>query len=277
MSIRRIALVPVVCLLGIPLVGRGPATIAGEPAGPEYAVVAANADELQRVFRRRGTVVLVPGKTYAIQPPLVVDGVLDCRGATIAARSAGERGADDPTSTLIECSESTILDGTLDCRGLVNSGVFSRGRLRLLDVTVVDYRRKGVHCVHGRDKRPVDAIVVDGLSARSQKLDPRRGGAAFQYDSSKPCKLVFLNRVVVGPHGETPRPTCVFKVAHVERLYAHDIDAGGSKIVFGENVGEATIHVRNLHWEKGGRGIDYHPDPSWTGRRRPRRLTVVEE
>ena len=246
-------------------------------AAEPNVVVVSSSEQLQLAFAQRGTVVLQPGAVYTITPPLIVNGVLDCRGAKIEAASAGTRAVTDPTSTLIECLDSTILNGSLDCRGLVNSGVFSRGKLRLLDVSITDYRRKGVHCVHGQDNKPVESIIVDGLVARSQRLDPTRTGPAFQYDSSQPCKLVFLNNITAGPHGTTPRPTSVFKIANVERLYADRIDAGGSKIVFGEDVGEATVRVRNLYYEKGGRGIDFHPDPAWNGLKRPQKLTIIED
>lgn len=250
---------------------------ADDSLSSEQAITVSTADELQKAFHKRRTVVLQPGKRYSIKPPLIVNGILVCQGATIEAASDSSQKAGDPTSALIESSDSVIINGTLDCKGLVNSGVFSRGKLKVIGLTIVDYRRKGLHCVHGKDGKPVDSITIDGLSVRSRKLDPSRTGPAFQYDSSKPCKLVILNDVTVAAHNDIGKPTTVFKVAHVQRLFADNIDAGGSKIVFGENVGEAFIRVKNLHYEKGGRGIDYHPDPSWTGPSRPRRLTIIEE
>ncbi|MFQ5506310.1 MAG: hypothetical protein ACE5F1_16195 [Planctomycetota bacterium] len=271
MSLSRFAI-----LLAAGMVPLLPPGTTSRPAD-QAAVLVTSSKELQRAFRLRRTVVLQAGRTYSVTPPLIVRGVLLCQGATIEAASAGTRGPDDPTSTLLECDDSVLIDGTLDCRGLVNSGVFSRGRLRAIGLTIVDYRRKGLHCVHGKDGKSVDSILVDGLTVRSRKLDPKRTGPAFQYDSSQPCRSVILRGLAAGAHNDIGKPPSVFKVAHVQRLYADEIDAGGRKIVFGENVGEAFIQVKNLYYGKGGRGIDYHPDPSWKGPPRPARLTLVEQ
>lgn len=243
-------------------------------SGADGRVVALDATELTAAFKERRTVVLIPGKVYRVVPPLIVNGVLDCRGATIAAASPGRVGADDPKSSLLVAVNSTVMNGTLDCRGLVNSGIYSRGELRALDLRIVDYRRKGIHAVHGPDNRPVDTIIVDDLVAQSRKLDSDRTGPAFQYDSSKPLLMGILNRIRLGPHKSVSKPLTVFKVAHVERLFADRIDAGGARIVFGENVGTAWIRVKNLYHAKGGGGLAHHPDPRWSGSPLPRKLTL---